>query len=386
MNRFVRPAIATLVTVTALGVAPTARAGGSSVTLSASAPTVRYGDAVTLSGAIDPPAGGEPVDIVSGTGDVLATPVTHGEGFFSAHLSPDSNVAVHAEWNGASSVPVDLRVRFAVIGHLRNVRLFDAARLLGWVAPATAGAQVTIELFRSGHVVGTKQAPMDASGAFSASFRISRPGVYRARAAFDDADHVPGSDLTEPRDTPLPFLHEGSHGRSVLLLERRLVALRYRVSRVNRSYDFRTADAVMAFTKVQRLPRSQSVGPAVWRRLAGPRRPRARQRGAGLHLEVNQSLQVLLTVDDGKVTNIIHVSTGANGATHDGSYHVYRKLAGTSGGGLYYPSYFDGLRAIHGWTEVPSYPASHGCVRVPYWQARWIFGLARFGTRVLVYH
>ncbi|HEX9123799.1 MAG TPA: L,D-transpeptidase, partial [Actinomycetota bacterium] len=80
------------------------------------------------------------------------------------------------------------------------------------------------------------------------------------------------------------------------------------------------------------------------------------------------------------------VSTGANGATHDGAFRVYRKLAGFSPNRLYYPSYFDGLRAVHGWTEVPAYPASHGCVRVPYWNAQWIFGLATLGTPVIVYH
>jgi lipoprotein-anchoring transpeptidase ErfK/SrfK len=128
------------------------------------------------------------------------------------------------------------------------------------------------------------------------------------------------------------------------------------------------------------------AGPATWRRLADPRPARARHDWKGFHFEVDQTLQVLLTVEDGEVTNVLHVSTGAGGATHDGTYRVYRKLAGFSPNHLYYPSYFDGLRALHGWTEVPTYAASHGCVRIPYWNAQWVYGLATYGTRVVIYH
>ena len=62
------------------------------------------------------------------------------------------------------------------------------------------------------------------------------------------------------------------------------------------------------------------------------------------------------------------------------------KLKAVLGVKLRYPSYRDGLRALHGWTDVPTYAASHGCVRIPYWNAIWVYGLADIGTRVAVYH
>ena len=34
---------------------------------------------------------------------------------------------------------------------------------------------------------------------------------------------------------------------------------------------------------------------------------------------------------------------------------------------LYYPSYFLRGFAVHGYVDVPTYPASHGCVRIPIW-------------------
>jgi lipoprotein-anchoring transpeptidase ErfK/SrfK len=42
-------------------------------------------------------------------------------------------------------------------------------------------------------------------------------------------------------------------------------------------------------------------------------------------------------------------------------------------GVLYRPRYFNGGIAVHGYTSVPSYPASHGCVRVSNAAMDWIW-------------
>ncbi|MBI2237851.1 MAG: L,D-transpeptidase family protein, partial [Actinobacteria bacterium] len=246
----------------------------------------------------------------------------------------------------------------------RSVRLFDTAVARGTVAPPHPGMAVTVAFRLGGRTVAERHPEMNANGGFTAHLPVREPGTYRVRATFGDEDHTPETAVDGPTATPLPSLRDGSRGTFVRLLERRLVELHYRLAGVNEEYDNRTADAVMAFTKVQRMTRRWTVDASVWRALADPRRPTARSKARGFHIEVDQTRQVLYTVDDGEITNILHVSTGAGGATHDGSYRVYRKLAGFSANHLYYPSYFDGLRAIHGWTEVPSYPASHGCVRV----------------------
>jgi lipoprotein-anchoring transpeptidase ErfK/SrfK len=41
--------------------------------------------------------------------------------------------------------------------------------------------------------------------------------------------------------------------------------------------------------------------------------------------------------------------------------------------------------AIHGFPSVPTYPASHGCVRVPIWIADWLYQQSPVGERVYVY-
>ena len=35
---------------------------------------------------------------------------------------------------------------------------------------------------------------------------------------------------------------------------------------------------------------------------------------------------------------------------------------------------------------MPTHAASHGCVRIPYWNAQWVYGLADYGTPVVIYH
>jgi len=366
---------------------PSALAAAGAVTLSASASTINFGESVRLSGEISPPAGGQAIDIVDVTGAVLTTTTTGGAGRFSASLSPRANVTLHAVWGSDISPDVSIGVRAVVTVHLGSVRLFDGAAVRGTVAPAVAGATVAVTFLRDGNPVADRSAGVGAAGGFRTTFTIEQPGTYRVRAAFADPDHVRGTAIDGPRSTPLPSLRIGSSGIFVRLLEQRLVDLQYRLVDIDRRFDFRTADAVLAFRKVQRMLRVSTVDASIWRALAHPLRPRPRSSTSGFHIEVDQSRQVLYTVQDGSVTNIMHVATGkASTPTRDGSFSVTSKLAGYSDHQLYYPSFFDGSRAIHGWPDVPTYPASHGCVRVPYWNAKWIYGLAAIGTRVIVYH
>ena len=48
-------------------------------------------------------------------------------------------------------------------------------------------------------------------------------------------------------------------------------------------------------------------------------------------------------------------------------------------------SYFNQGIAFHEYPDVPPYPASHGCVRVPVPEAHEVYDFAAIGTAVLVY-
>jgi lipoprotein-anchoring transpeptidase ErfK/SrfK len=371
----------------ALAPSTAAAQAGPALTLTTSDGSVGFGEHVVLSGTLTPATGGETIEILDGSSTVVATATARADGSFEASIEPDGTDDYVAAFDGGLSAPVTVRVRAVVSVRMTNVRLFDTVKVRGEVAPARPGDRVEVKLVLGDRVVSTRPATMGTAGGFRATFEIAKPGRYRARASFEADDLRRGSDTSGSDVTPLPRLSSGDGGVFVRLLESRLVELDYRLADAkDGNYDFRTADAVVAFHKVQGMERTFVATSATWRRLAEPRMPHPRRTWQGFHVEVDQTRQVLYLVRDGDITDILHVSTGAGGSTHDGTFRVYRKLAGYSPNRLYYPSYFDGLRALHGWTEVPTYPASHGCVRIPYWNARWIYARVDYGDRVVVYH
>jgi hypothetical protein len=379
-----------LAVVVLLALPATASAQTTSVTLDASANVVTTGQSVTLSGTAAGATGGAAVEIRDATDAVVATGATDAAGTFSISMEPPGTRTYHAVVDGVPSNEVTVRVRATITVRMSPARLFDAVTVRGVVRPAREGRRVDVALLHGGRVVQSRRVEMDANGAYSTTFEITELGSYKAQAVFTAADLVRARDVSEATRTPLPpSLSSGSHGRYVDLLEDRLVELDYRLEGENDGrFDFRTGDAVIAFHKVNRMPRTATVDAATWRALADPvvlhpHFPAWR----GLHFEVDQTRQVAFVVEDGDVTAIFHVSTGKPSTpTHDGQFRVVRKIAGYSPHRLYYPSYFDGNRALHGWPDVPTYAASHGCVRIPYWNALWVYGLADIGTRVAVYH
>ena len=381
------PALALLLATVLLFALPANAQTAPTLTLSASQDTIAYGDSVTLAGTSSIAQAGVMIEIVDATGSVVADATTDAAGAFSATIAPDGTDSYRAVLADATSGPVTVRVRAVLSVRLSPVRLFDTATVRGVVAPAPPDGRVEVALTRGGHTVEVRTAALNANGAFATTFRIDEAGHYRARASFEAEDLLRGKATSAADRTPLPRLASGDEGVFVEMLEQRLVELDYRLAGAKDGrYDARTADAVVAFHKVHGMERVFVVREATWRRLSRPRSPNPRRAWKGFHFEVDQTRQVLYTVEQGEITNILHISTGAGGATHDGTYRVHRKLAGFSPNHLYYPSYFDGLRALHGWTEVPTYAASHGCIRIPYWNAQWVFALANYGTRVVIYH
>jgi hypothetical protein len=178
-----------------------------------------------------------------------------------------------------------------------------------------------------------------------------------------------------------PSLALGARGEGVRLLERRLQQLHYAVQ-ADGYYGDDDVEALYAFQKVEGLPRTGAVDAGVWRRLQTAQVPRARYPGD--HVEIDKTRQVLFVVRGGKVLLVVATSTGATGNTPLGVWHVYRKVAGYDWV-LYYPSYFLRGFAVHGYPDVPPYPASHGCSRVPMWIATTLYGLMPPGSLVYVY-
>ncbi|HEV2753786.1 MAG TPA: L,D-transpeptidase, partial [Solirubrobacteraceae bacterium] len=127
---------------------------------------------------------------------------------------------------------------------------------------------------------------------------------------------------------------------------------------------------------------------AVMERLAaGQGRFAVRHRNHGRHVEADLARQVVALIGaGGKVERIYPPSSGARSTpTVTGSFRVYRKQPGTNALGMVHSVYFIRGYALHGYKSVPTYPASHGCLRLPVPDARSVYDWARIGTRVDVY-
>jgi len=74
--------------------------------------------------------------------------------------------------------------------------------------------------------------------------------------------------------------------------------------------------------------------------------------------------------------------------TPGGVYKYYRMVVGrreSQLGGMYNPVYFNKGIAVHGAREVPDFPASHGCIRLPMHVSDYFQSLVAKGDQVFVF-
>ena len=200
--------------------------------------------------------------------------------------------------------------------------------------------------------------------------------------------------------TAHPALLVGSYGSQVLALQARLTSVGYWLGGVDGQFGDLTRQAVVALQKVAGLSRDGTCGPLTWSRVDAGIRPHARS-ARGHVVEIRKTTQTLLLVDSGVVRAIYNTSTGSNrrydqggtwhvAVTPSGTFQVFRRVNGWDSGplgSLYRPQYFNGGIAVHGYTSVPSTPASHGCCRVslPAMDHLWGAGGMQVGTCVLAF-
>jgi lipoprotein-anchoring transpeptidase ErfK/SrfK len=156
------------------------------------------------------------------------------------------------------------------------------------------------------------------------------------------------------------------------------------------TWDARTRDAVLAFQAWEGLARDGIVGPHTLAALEGATRPTPAKSIGGRHVEVHREKGVTLLVEQGRVVRALHSSTGAGAdTTPAGNYSIFRKELNSWSVPhrvwLPYASYFNAGIAFHGYPDVPAYPASHGCVRLPSAEAPLAYAFMSTGTPVAVY-
>ena len=151
-----------------------------------------------------------------------------------------------------------------------------------------------------------------------------------------------------------------------------------------------TRSAVIAFQKWRRTRPDGDPGPATKAALETAVRPTPIRRGPpGHRVEVLLDRQLTLAIDENVVVRVMHMSSGKPGfATPTGSFSVFRKEARSWSVPykvwLPWATYFVGGVAFHEYPDVPVVPASHGCVRTPRPDARWLYDFTPIGTPVVV--
>jgi hypothetical protein len=340
--------------------------------------TPRYGSQVVLSGTAAP---GDVVELFyngASTGLTANADATTGEfGFGFPATQPG---AYHVETASDLSDPVDLTLKPILTRRMAGLR-YPGNRLVlkGRLRPASAGS-LTLKVGARDWHVHIKQ-----GGHYTAVLPTNRLGRHRARLVLAPHAGYKGFIARKHYRILAPALSTGARGTAVLALERRLAALRHIVrGGPNGYYAYDTYEAVLAFQKVHGMARTGRVSRDVWRVLGRAKVPKARV-PKGSHVEVSKTLQVLYEVRRGKVARITHVSTGATGNTPVGKFHVYGKVPGLNGSGMYDSLFFTGAFAIHGYYSVPPYAASHGCVRTPMWFAPGFYDRWAVGTTVYIF-
>jgi lipoprotein-anchoring transpeptidase ErfK/SrfK len=257
----------------------------------------------------------------------------------------------------------------------------------GKINKAAAGETVQVELWRKKREVAHRNARVRGNGRFRTKLRPRGAGMFRIRATHKKSDKV-AKDKTKAIwfRSIKARAGRGKSGPRVELLQRQLAKLGYAVPRSG-TFDDGTARAVLAYRKVNRMSRTTVANRTIFRRLFQERGAfKLRHPNAGKHVEADLSRQVLVLADGGKPVKTYHTSSGAPATpTVTGSYRFYRQDPGYNAVEMYYSSYFIRGYAIHGYKSVPTYNASHGCLRVPLSNAISIYNWIDLGDRIYVY-
>ncbi len=312
----------------------------------------------------------------------------------TAAVSSPSSVAPASTPSGQTPAPGGIRLVLQRVGGSPPFALLGAPIVVrGIVTPYVAGQTVEVSFYRDGRKLAVEDASVrplgNGEGQLHLDFSSHYGGLVQVRATHSaTAQQQAFSGLAPAVRFVNPNVGPGERGQSVRLLQSELDALHYAVP-LTGVFDEGTGQALVAYRKVTGLERVPYAGRRVFELLA--RRAgsfRVRYPRDGRHVEANLTKQVLAEIEPGgRVRRIYTTSSGKPSTpTVIGRFQVYEKTPGENSEGMVDSNYFISGYAIHGYAEVPTYAASHGCLRVPIPDAPAIFAWVRDGTPVDVYN
>jgi lipoprotein-anchoring transpeptidase ErfK/SrfK len=277
-------------------------------------------------------------------------------------------------------------------GHPPLVVRGEGFQIRGALRTFVAGQRIRVRVLRNGRQVAVRSFAVKRgprrTGVFAWAYKS--PGAGKVTIA---ADHAATAQMVALRARPVYLrvvsgsVHAGQRGETVRLLQTELANIGYAVPHSG-EMDSGTERGVVAFRKTSGLSRDTHADRAFFVRLShGGGRFRVRYPRHGKHVEADLAHQVLVEIEPGgHVHQVFTMSSGKPSTpTVVGDFRVYSKDPGTNAKGMVMSNYFIGGYAIHGYADVPDYPASHGCLRIPIPNAAAVYAWIALGDRVDVY-
>ncbi|MEE9298471.1 MAG: L,D-transpeptidase family protein [Acidimicrobiia bacterium] len=201
------------------------------------------------------------------------------------------------------------------------------------------------------------------------------------------------SSLLQPVNgfNPLVALDRGDTGPPVIRLQYALRNAGFYRGLIDGEYGRPTETAVITLHKYLGLDRTGAFSALDWIRLAllpGPDIPYRREEPD--RVEIDTTRQLIYVVRDHDVVGVLPTSTGSGAmyysvrnrrnvrsGTPHGDFTLNWRQYGwncdrVTGWCVYNYWGFTTYYGIHGYGNVPAYPASHGCVRVHTWDSDWL--------------
>ncbi len=289
--------------------------------------------------------------------------------------------------------PPAATVKIVRIGHLHGgkAEIYSTVPVFGTVAPFVSGQRVAVSFYLNGKKIGQKSVALQKGGGdtgkFEAKVLIREDGKY-AVSARHSATAALGGDGTVRKSwrVSFPSLHPGQCDRVVKGFKKAMAKLGY-VAGGGSCFDGRTGREVLAYRKVNGMARTERAGRGLVQDVFGGRGGyHVRYPSAGEHAEVSLDKQVLVLTKGSKPFAIYPVSTGKPSTpTVTGHYTFYRREPGYNAEGMYYSFYWHNGYAVHGYAEVPTYAASHGCVRTYIADQPRIYEQLNYGESIFVF-
>ncbi len=279
------------------------------------------------------------------------------------------------------------------VGHLHggSAPIFSTVPVVGSVAPFAPGQEVDISFYLNGHKLLRRSAHVHegagGDGVFRASVILREDGRYAASAHLPATESLRGDSTTRKSwRVRFPSLRAGQCDRVARGFKKDLAKMGY-VAGGGSCFDERTGREVLAYRKVNGMARTEQAGQRLVQDVFGERGGyRVRYPDAGEHAEVSLSKQVLVLAKGDRPFAIYPVSTGKPSTpTITGHYHFYLRSPGYNSEGMYYSFYWYNGYAVHGYAEVPNYPASHGCVRTFIADQPRIYDELNYGESIFVF-